>query len=466
MAQGLVIMPNEVASGLLSELLPDVTVSTTYQPGNWRFIIRFGEAKGSDDSSFVLNRAAVLDTPDLLSESQAHWRASSLRFLAPGRRITFYKRYRVHVFDLEPIYMQRIEIGRRRTIAIKPNSSQEARRVGELAVRAFYTAGLDVGAVDIGISSRGRLYLINISACPRMGRAIALAYAKHIQAWIKRMEVYWTRSLLSGPKCPQYLIGADPEFALRDARTGRMIFASDYFPMQGLVGCDARRVKLGRSGYPLAEIRPTPTQCPLELYEGIIRALRRANRLMPSRYVQWRAGTLPFSQLPVGGHIHFSMLPTGPLLRALDNYLAVIFLLLENPAAARSRRKKYGWLGDYRLKTHGGFEYRVVPSWLVSPVFARGALCLAKVIGCDWPYLRFDLFIRPEAKMAFRQADQDYFRAQLPTLLAAIRSLPTYETYATEIEALLSFIEQNKRWKTSDDIRRSWRLVKNRRRRA
>lgn len=472
MAQGLVIMPNEVTGSLLSELLPGVTVSASYQPGNWRFIIRFGEAKGSDDNSLVLNRAVVLDTPDLLGEAQSHWRASSLRFLAPGKRITFYKRYRVQVFDLEPIHMQRIEIGRRRTIVVRPNSSQEARRVGELAVRAFYTAGLDVGSVDIGISSRGKLYLININPCPRMGRVIATAYAKHIQAWIKRMEVYWSNGFLPSlvnrkeTKCPQYLLGADPEFALRDARTGRMIFASDYFPMQGVVGCDARRVKLGRSGYPLAEVRPTPTQCPLELYEGIIRALRRASNMVPNRNVQWRAGTLPFSQLPVGGHIHFGMLPTSPLLRALDNYLAVIFLLLENPAAARSRRRKYGWLGDYRLKTHGGFEYRVVPSWLVSPVFARGALCLAKVIGCDWQHLRFDFFIRPEAKLAFRQADQDYFRTELPTILAAIRSLPSYENYVAEIEALLSYIEQNRRWRTSNDIRRSWRLIKNRRRRA
>lgn len=457
-------MPNEASRNLLSELLPTSVISANYRPGTWKYIIRFGDASGSDDNSLVLNRARVLDSPDLLSEAQAHWRASSLRFIDPNRRVSFYKRYRVQIFDLVPIYMQRIEIGRRRTHAVRPNSSQESRRVGELAARAFYVAGLDVGSVDIGVSSRGKLYLININACPRMGKGIAAAYAKCIQAWLRRMEVYWSANLLSSllstkdAKCPQYLLGADPEFALRDARTGRMMFASDYFPMQGQIGCDARRVKVGRSGYPLAEVRPTPTQCPLELYEGIIRALRRASRQMPSRYVQWRAGTLPFRQLPVGGHIHFGMLPTSQLLRALDNYLAVIFLLLENPGAARSRRRKYGWLGDYRLKAHGGFEYRVVPSWLVSPVFARGALCLAKVIGCDWHHLRYDFFLKPEAKLAFRQADQEYFRAELTSLLASIRSAPSYATYATEIEALLTIVEENKRWKTSGDIRRNWRL--------
>lgn len=472
MALGLVIMPNEASRGILADLLPAAVVSPTYQPGSWRFIIRFGDASGSDDNSVVLNRAATLATPNLLSEAQGHWRASSIRFVTPERRITFYKRYRVQVFDLVPIYMQRIEIGRRRTYVVRPQSSQESRRVGELAVRAFYSAGLDVGSVDIGLSSGGKLYLIDVNTCPRMGKAIGAAYAKHIQAWMQRMGVYWSASLLPSllnmkeTKCPRYLLGADPEFALRDKRTGRMIFASDYFPMQGTIGCDARRVKMGRSGYPLAEVRPTPTQCPLELYDGIMSALRKANRLVPNRYVQWRAGTLPFGQLPVGGHIHFGMLPTSQLLRALDSYLAVIFLLLENPAAARSRRRQYGWLGDYRLKAHGGFEYRVVPSWLVSPVFARGALCLAKVIGCDWHYLRRDLFASPEAKLAFRHADQEYFRAELGTILGAIRSLPSYANYATEIEAMLAYVEQNKRWKTSSDIRRSWRLLRSRQRRA
>lgn len=465
-------MPSETSRNLLSELLPTTVVSANYRPGNWKYIIRFGDASGSDDNSLVLNRARVLASSSLLSEVQSHWRTSLLRYVDPDTRVTFYKRYRVQVFDLVPIYMQRIEIGRRRTHVVRPNSSQESRRVGELAAQAFYAAGLDVGSVDIGVSSRGKLYLISINTCPRMGKAIAATYAKYIQAWLRRMEVYWSTNLLSSllstkdANCPQYLLGADPEFALRDARTGRMIFASDYFPMQGRIGCDARRVKVGRSGYPLAEVRPAATQCPLELYEGIVRALRRANRQMPGRYVQWRAGTLPFRQLPVGGHIHFGMLPTSQLLRALDNYLGVIFLLLENPGAARSRRRRYGRLGDYRLKSHGGFEYRVVPSWLVSPIFARGALCLAKVIGCDWHHLHYDFFLKPEAKVAFRQADQEYFRAELATLLAPIRSAPSYATYATEIEALLTLVEENKRWKTSSDIRRSWRLQGRRSRRA
>lgn len=453
------------------ELLPSAVVSQNYQPGAWRFIIRFGDATGSDANAFVLNRAAVLDTPNLLARAQEHWRASSVRFRTDGQSLSFYKRYRVQVFDLTPIYMQKAEIGKRRPYAVRPNSTQEARRVGDLAVKALYLSGLDAGSVDIGLSSGGRLYVFDINTKPRMSKRIGAAYAKHIQIWMQRVEKFYPNELLPSlwsmqeTKCDNYLLGADPEFALRDARTGRMVFASDFFPMQGVIGCDARRVRMGRSGYPLAEVRPAPSSCPLELHARIQQALRRASRQVPHRYIQWRAGTLPFSKLPVGGHIHFSMLPTSQLLRALDNYLAIFFLMLENPAAARNRRRRYGWLGDYRLKAHGGFEYRVIPSWLVNPVFARGALCLAKVIGCDWRLLRQDLLQDPKAKVAFRQADREFFRAHMPALLHTFRSLPTYKNYKDEIEAVFTYLEEDKCWKTAGDIRRLWRLPRGRRRR-
>lgn len=471
MARGLIIMPVDRSRELLAELLPDVVVSPAYEAGPWRFIIRFGGAsdgESNDTSAFVLNRGSVLSAPDLLTKAQQHWQASAVRHVLGGRRVTFYRRYRVHVFDTIPIIMRRAEIGRRRVQSVRPNSTSETRRVAELATRALYVAGLDVGVVDIGLSSKGRLWVINLRVAPYLNRAAAVVYAKHIRDWMQRMENWWLPSLLISQTSdgPRYLLGADPEFTLRDTRSGRMVFASDFFPQQGIVGCDARRVKLGRSGYPLAEVRPRPASCPLELCERIRQALLRAARLAPYRHVQWRAGTLPFRQLPVGGHIHFGMLPTSQLLRALDNYLAVIFLMLENPSAARSRRQRYGWLGDYRLKTHGGFEYRVLPSWLVSPVFTRGALCLAKVIGCSWPSLQHDFFLDPEAQRAFRRADQDYFRAELPQLLADIRRLPSYASYAEEIEAMLAYVEENRLWRTAVDLRRSWGLRSTQRRRS
>lgn len=186
--------------------------------------------------------------------------------------------------------------------------------------------------------------------------------------------------------------------------------------------------------------------------------------MVPARHIQWRAGTLPFRSLPTGGHIHFGMSPSNHLMRALDNYLAVPFLMLENPGAARIRRRTYGLLGDFRLKRHGGFEYRVMPSWLVSPVYARAALCLAKVIGCEWPRLRLDIFTDAAARRAFRSANQEYFKRHMTAVALDLRSLPNYQQYAAEIEPLLELVLEGKRWRTSNDLRVAWQLRRARRR--
>lgn len=466
MARGLLIVSTQRIADQLSALLPDLVISTGQEPGPWRFIIRLSEVGGLDDAELVVNRAEAVVENRAAALTRQRWVASRVRHLVDGASIRFYRRYRVHIFDMEPVYMQRVEIGRRKASAIRWNAGKETREVAVLAWQALYYAGLDAGAVDVGLSSRGNLYVIALNPAPGMGRRLVAAYAQHIDRWVKRQEIRWTSALLAtlrGEGCPRFLMGADPEFMLRDSRTGRMVFASDFFPMHGAIGCDARHVRAGRSGYPLAEVRPKPAQSPLELFENIRQIMARAANLAPYRNVQWRAGTLPFRELPVGGHIHFGMPPNSGLLRALDNYLAVIFLMLENPLAARARRRRYGWLGDYRQKSHGGFEYRVVPSWLVSPIYAKAALCLAKVIACEWQKLRRDFFLDPEAQRAFRRADQDYFRPNIGALVADIRATNSYSQYEEAIQPVLQQVLDGQHWRTGGDLRRSWRLHVSRR---
>ena len=64
---------------------------------------------------------------------------------------------------------------------------------------------------------------------------------------------------------------------------------------------------------------------------------------------------------------------TSRLLRVLDNYLALPFILIEDQNT-KLRRPRYGFLGDFRRKTHGGFEYRTLPSWIVSPRITKGVI--------------------------------------------------------------------------------------------
>src|SRR5690606_772207 len=133
-------------------------------------------------------------------------------------------------------------------------------------------------------------------------------------------------------------------------------------PRSGDVGCDRiwLRGDSTRSKLPIAELRPKPSHNPKELVTNLYRLLIKADNMIQHEGVQFLAGSTPLKGYPIGGHIHFSNVDINSfLLRALDNYLALPCVLIEDPKGLK-RRPRYGHLGDYRLKPHGGFEYRVL----------------------------------------------------------------------------------------------------------
>jgi hypothetical protein len=69
--------------------------------------------------------------------------------------------------------------------------------------------------------------------------------------------------------------------------------------------------------------------------------------------------------------------------------------MIENPRSASLRRKRYGNLADFRIKKYGGFEYRTLGSWLVSPEITRGVLCLAKITISHYLELDQNYFASP-----------------------------------------------------------------------
>src|SRR5690606_17952603 len=156
-------------------------------------------------------------------------------------------------------------------------------------------------------------------------------------------------------------------------RSARLVIASRYLSRHGVIGVDDQRLTGSRTARPIAELRPRPENDPSQLVRNMQRLLLRMPRALRRRRYGWYAGSgrAPYH---TGGHVHFSGLPlTGPIIRALDTYLALPFLLIENPVKARRRRAKYGRLGEVRRK-RWGFEYRTPPSWLVAPRFAEAAL--------------------------------------------------------------------------------------------
>ncbi|XEC97653.1 hypothetical protein AB6A23_14470 [Paenibacillus tarimensis] len=254
------------------------------------------------------------------------------------------------------------------------------------------------------------------------------------------------------------LIGADPEFVLL-RKDGRIVSAARYLDPRGAAGCDA--VPVGRRlEYPVAELRPAPADSPAALAANIQRLLRQASGRIGEPGLRWLAGGMPVPGLALGGHIHLSgaWLSTR-LLRTLDSCVAMPLALVEGPGS-RSRRPRYGWLGDFRRQPHGGFEYRSPPSWLVSPAAARAAFALALLAARETWTLgsRYgDLPAEREPLVnAYYTGDMSGLRAGLDSFIDRITAAEAYPGLAQWIEPLLNAIRQGKTWDEHSDIRRKW----------
>ena len=317
----------------------------------------------------------------------------------------------------------------------------------ELGKRAVYLLGLDVARVRVGVSRQRQYQVWEVDPAPALNRKEQLWLFDYLES------LKHTLPNTGG----EAMLGADPEFMLMKSRTGRMMPASNFFPRLGIVGCDAIRTRDHRKR-PVAEIRPEPAVSPLELVEHIQTALQAANRLTPYHSIRWLAGSQPFAGFSTGGHVHFSHTAcNGHLLRALDVYAAVPVFLLEMPENAAARRRKYGMLGDYRLKEYGGFEYRTLPSWLVSPEWTRAVLCLCKVIAGSYSVLDTSLFFDPEMQQNFYQGKRGFFRENvIRDLEFRLRQVKRYDDYREPLDWLFAQIREKKRWNEKGDVRAQW----------
>jgi hypothetical protein len=364
----------------------------------------------------------------------------------------WHRRYLVHLVDNEAISVTRQNVSEKvgenpPYVAANPDDRETARAIS-LAARTLYVLGLDLGMVRIGVDSRYRLHVIEVNPSPPLRKKTVKKYAKAI---LKKIAQQATPA-------PGAVLGADPEFMLADTRSGRMIPASQFFPFLGDVGCDNIRMP-NRKQRPVAELRPHPSADPLQVTVNLKRSMHQAMRLVPYRNIKWVAGSMPLG-FPIGGHVHISGVPlSNRLLRALDNYLALPLLMLENPRTARERRKKYGFLGDYRIKAHGGFEYRTLSSWMVSPQVATGVLALTSVIVAEYPRLGTNHFLAAETQDKFYRVDREYFRPLFEGVWDELTHLPSYHKYFRELEDLAGIIRSGSSWDETADLRRNWGIA-------
>lgn len=331
------------------------------------------------------------------------------------------------------------------------NKGKEVKRVQTLAVRALYALGLDYGVVKCGVGVGKKTVVLSVNPAPKVQDEMEAAFVQAIYLYMKQLKK------LDVP-LNQIVLGADPEFIMQSPK-GHLLIASNYFSQYGRVGCDAIWLGQNHANKPLVEIRPDPSPDPRELAIRVYQGLQMAAKKMSNIPSIWLAGALPHKGFPIGGHVHFSGIqPNFKMLRALDNYLALMLMIAEDKNGV-GRRPKYGFLGDFRYQPHGGFEYRTLPSWLVSPTLTKGVFALAKVVVANYHILRYDLLADVRFQEAYYKGQKEPIQDWVHILWEDLRDLDDYDVYHTYIDRFFKYVLSGTTWDESKDLRRNWRIA-------
>lgn len=384
--------------------------------------------------------------------SEITWRIMELNGINYGikssDRITKY--YEILIFDMAAVSIK--VRGGEQGSQSKYIKESECGKIVEIARRAIYVLGLDYGLVTLVMTGKRKPRVLHIIESPE-------ARKKELQVIINIIRSIREIPRSAAEANQEVVLGADPEFMIFNSKSGKMIPASNFFPREGMVGCDNIRMP-NRQQRPIVEIRPFPSPSPQQLMVNIRQGLVKAYKMAPYHNVRWIAGSQPISGYSIGGHIHFSNINLNyALLRALDNYLGITIFMIENPLSASGRRKKYGNLADIRLKDYGGFEYRTPGSWLVSPQITCAVLCLAKIVAENYPKLTGNRLNKVEAVQAFYTGEQEYFRTEFACIWEEITQIGCYDKYQTELEILPYMVFNHITWDEHSDIKTTWKLA-------
>ncbi|WP_211747884.1 hypothetical protein [Paenibacillus sp. Marseille-Q4541] len=361
--------------------------------------------------------------------------------------------YEVLVSQLKALRIRKVEYAGikqgKETSLLREDGSTLYKRIERAAVKAAYALNLEHAEVVLQSSDKGAI-VTSVNDRPwLLNDSVHHMY----EQGILETELALAAEKESG-SVP--VLGMDPEFLLlREDRS--MVPASRFLDRQGEAGCDSI-TQGGRRIYPVAELRPSPSAEPRELMIHLMHAFQTASSLITDRSLIWCAGGMPIKGIPLGGHVHFSSVVLNfELLRALDNYLALPVAILEDPRSA-GRRPRYGYLGDFRVQPYGGFEYRTLPSFLISPMIAKGVVAIAGLIASQYRNLTLRPLDQPEIHAAFYEGNRVKLRSVMEPLLQELILLPGYRKFHKYMNPLVSALYEGKTWDETRDIRPMWNI--------
>jgi len=365
---------------------------------------------------------------------------------AEPNRYRGYRQYVVQVYQfrlLQAVVIQRRGAGLRsiRHKVVQEDDGSLWKKLERIASRAVYVAGWQAGQVRLEL--RGKQVVV--LACKELRECNKLEARHALSEWDHSIE-------------QQVLVGMDPEFVLL-REDGRIALASRFLRRGGIAGSDGIRVR-DRIVHPVVELRPPPAGEPDELLRNVRGALIRAAHVIHDRHLRWVASGMPVRGLSLGGHIHISGIElTNEVVRVLDHYVALPFLMIEDSHSQR-RRPAYGCLGDVRRQPHGGFEYRTLPSWLVAPQYTYAAIVLCKLAAVHSGHFKLRAWTDGTVQEAYYAGDKQALLPIIRQLHEEWLSLPAYAPYSKKLIPFWKKALHGTAWSWSSDLRETWKLFR------
>jgi hypothetical protein len=336
-----------------------------------------------------------------------------------------------------------------RKVVAGPNSGL-IRRIERYAIRAVYALGMDFACVYLRLQRSGKAVITKLDINPIQSELVQHLFAHAI-------NVYAEHKLTENSDRQCAVFGMDPEFLLRN-KAGKIVPANRFLQANGRVGYDSATVLGRKQTHPLVELRPEPSHSIVQLVNNLRRTMWHASKQITDQSLQWIAGGMPVRGLPLGGHVHISGIKLYTrLVRALDNYLALPLIMIEDHST-KGRRKKYGKLGDVRRPFHGGFEYRTLPSWIVSPRVTKGILALTYVIVMHDDELLDRPLDHVEYLNAYLEGNKHDLEPIVRNIWQQVERTSSYHDVRMYLDPLKLWVMEQRIWNEQLDFRMVWRI--------
>lgn len=390
-----------------------------------------------------LRKQTIMDS--MLTSHGITWRPA-IRSGRINDAVTQLKPYRLFIFNLRPVALYQ------GVAKLKIDERQRSQRqLIREAVRAVYVLGLDFAEVALQ-PDRNRWAVTNIDPTPFLSDYVS-------QAWSQMLTVYVEEVKRSIDYDEQTLrLGSDSEFILRRQQDGKVVMADRYFSKKGVVGCDGLRLTGKKIIYPFVELRPKPVIQPHDAIREIRHSMIIAMHKIGERPYEWVAGGMPVKGLGSGGHLHFSGIPLrSQLLRVLDNYLALPIMMIETKKDGL-RRPKFGTLGDFRVKGYGGFEYRTLPSWLVSARITLAIFALARYLLLYHRQHKQRPLADPVLLAAFYHQNKEQLLPSVRSIWTELLRTNEFIPFRQDVKPLMTQSLAMQAWQQDRDFRASWNI--------